>query len=231
MLEVLVFIRIVAILRAVEANAAEGVSEVAAAAVEQTTSTRWAACSCDEKQHPGDLQHGTRLPPVAGKHGRPRVITNTSERHAGFSGGQIDPLPTEEMPRSKIATSRSSSASQDARRGLLRRCHIKVIPDKTTPGERVEGTKRWLAAQREGRFAFVFTPKHGSSGSTWSGKAFLSEDGALGLASHPGGFESRTPSNGSWHTSTTSIASPLSTRGPTKSHCQRDRAVPLETPH
>ena len=79
MSEVLCVYQEVAILRAAEANAAEGVSEAAAAALEQTA-PNVAFVSYDEKAgHPGDLQHGTRPAPRSrASMAASRAITNTS---------------------------------------------------------------------------------------------------------------------------------------------------------
>ena len=51
-------------------------------------------------------------------------------------------------------------------------------------------TKAWVAAQPEGRFAFVFTPKHGS----WLNliEGFFSKNGALDAPPHPRRIEGRT---------------------------------------
>ena len=91
------------------------------------------------------------------------------------------------MPASKTAARASSSAFS---RGSMR-------PTPPIPRSRSSWTiirrmcrrKRKMACRsREGRFSFVFTPKHGS----WLNLVGFFSSGALGLASHPGGFESRT---------------------------------------
>jgi transposase len=102
---------------------------------------------------------------------------------------------------------------------------IKLILDNHSAHVSKE-TKQWLATQREGRFSFVFTPKHGSW-LTWS-RACSRRWCARSCVTF-GWLRKPNSSNGSWRTSTPSIASLLSTRGPTKSRCQRDRSRSMET--
>ena len=102
---------------------------------------------------------------------------------------------------------------------------IKIILDNHSAHVSREINK-WLAAQRDCRFTFVFTPK------TWFlaqlGRRILSEDGALSPVSHPHRLKSRTEAEAS-PTSTTSIVSLLSTLGLTGSPSRRDMSRFMET--
>jgi transposase len=153
----------VAIWRAVEANAAEGVSEAAAAAVEQTT-PNVAFVSYDEKPGIQAISNtAPDLPPVAGKHD---CVARDHEykRHGTLSllagidllTGQVHAC-VEDRHRSRefIGFLKRLDAAYSADTA------IKVILDNHSAHVSKE-TKKWLAAQREGRFSFVFTPKHGS---------------------------------------------------------------------
>ena len=163
MSEVLCVYQEVAILRAAEANAAEGVSEAEAAALEQTA-PNVAFVSYDEKPGIQAISNtAPDLPPVAGKHG---CIARDHEykRHGTLSLlAGID-----------LLTGQVHACVEDRHRsrefiGFLKRLDsayaadtaIKVILDNHSAHVSKE-TKRWLAAQPEGRFSFVFTPKHGS---------------------------------------------------------------------
>jgi transposase len=163
MSEVLCVYQEVAILRAVEANAAEGVSEAAAAAVEQTT-PNVAFVSYDEKPGIQAISNtAPDLPPVAGKHD---CVARDHEykRHGTLSllagidllTGQVHAC-VEDRHRSRefIGFLKRLDAAYSADTA------IKVILDNHSAHVSKE-TKKWLAAQREGRFSFVFTPKHGS---------------------------------------------------------------------
>ena len=163
MSEVLCVYQEVAILRAVEANAAEGVSEAAAAAVEQTA-PNVAFVSYDEKPGIQAISNtAPDLPPVAGKHD---CVARDHEykRHGTLSllagidllTGQIHAC-VEDRHRSRefIGFLKRLDAAYSADTA------IKVILDNHSAHVSKE-TKKWLAAQREGRFSFVFTPKHGS---------------------------------------------------------------------
>jgi transposase len=163
MSDVLCVYQEVAILRAVEANAAEGVSEAAAAAVEQTT-PNVAFVSYDEKPGIQAISNtAPDLPPVAGKHD---CVARDHEykRHGTLSllagidllTGQVHAC-VEDRHRSRefIGFLKRLDAAYSADTA------IKVILDNHSAHVSKE-TKKWLAAQREGRFSFVFTPKHGS---------------------------------------------------------------------
>src|SRR3954452_18741365 len=67
------------------------------------------------------------------------------------------------MPASKIDTARASSSPAPRQLGAAYPADtaIRLILDNLSAHISKE-TKAWVAAQPEGRFAFVFTPKHGS---------------------------------------------------------------------
>src|SRR3954470_20814085 len=67
------------------------------------------------------------------------------------------------MPVSKIDTARASSSPVPRQLGAAYPADtaIRLILDNHSAHISKE-TKAWVAAQPEGRFAFVFTPKHGS---------------------------------------------------------------------
>ncbi len=90
---------------------------------------------------------------------------------------------------------------------------IKLILDNHSAHISKE-TKAWLAAQPEGRFTFVFTPKHGS----WPISSRVSSPSSPARccatsASHP----NRNSRTASWPPWITSIDTPLSTLGPISS--------------
>jgi transposase len=102
---------------------------------------------------------------------------------------------------------------------------IKVILDNHSAHISKE-TRGWLAAQRSGRFEFVFTPTHGS----WLNlvEGFFSKLGRSGCAtsvSHP----SRNSRIASWAQSSSSIISLSSTLGPTCCMAQPDMFRSKET--
>jgi transposase len=226
MAEVLGVYQEVAILRAAEANAPQ-VAPKAEAAAEQTA-PNVAFVSYDEKPGIQAIANtAPDLPPVAGKHA---CVTRDHEykRHGTLSllagidllTGQVHAC-VEDRHRSRefIGFLKRLDAAYSADTA------IKLILDNHSAHVSKE-TKTWLATQREGRFSFVFTPKHGSwlnlveaSSPRWRDRSCVT----FGWLRKP------NSSNGSWRTSTTSIASLLSTRGPTKSHCRRDRSRSMET--
>jgi transposase len=163
MAEVLCVYQEVAILRAAEASAAEVASEAEAAAVEQTA-PRVAFVSYDEKPGIQALSNtAPDLPPVAGKHA---CVARDHEykRHGTLSllagidliTGQVHAC-VEDRHRSRefIGFLKRLDAAYSADTA------IKLILDNHSAHVSKE-TKKWLATQREGRFSFVFTPKHGS---------------------------------------------------------------------
>ncbi|MGH6869389.1 MAG: transposase [Methylocella sp.] len=76
-------------------------------------------------------------------------------------------------------------------------------------------TKAWLAAQPEGRFTFVFTPKHGS----WLNlvEGFFSKLARYVARVISGSLPNNSSKIASWPPSTPSTGSPSSTLGPTNS--------------
>jgi transposase len=75
-------------------------------------------------------------------------------------------------------------------------------------------TRAWLATRPSGRFELTFTPKHGS----WLNliESFFSKF-ARSVLRLPGWPQNTNSRSASWLVSTTSIAIPSSTRGPTSS--------------
>ena len=87
---------------------------------------------------------------------------------------------------------------------------IKLILDNHSAHISKE-TKAWLAAQPEGRFTFVFTPKHGSGSISSRVSSPSSPARCCAIsASHP----NRSSRTASWPPSITSIDTPSSTLGP-----------------
>ena len=163
MSEVLCVYQEVAILRAAEANAAEGASEAEAAAVEQTA-PNVAFVSYDEKPGIQAISNtAPDLPPVAGKHACvARDHEYKRHGHVEPAGGDRPAYRTGScLRRRPPPLARVHRLSQEARCGLRRRYRDQGHPGQSF-GACVEGNQEWLAAQREGRFSFVFTPKHGS---------------------------------------------------------------------
>jgi len=162
MAEVLGVYQEVAILRAAEANAPQ-VAPKAEAAAEQTA-PNVAFVSYDEKPGIQAIANtAPDLPPVAGKHA---CVTRDHEykRHGTLSllagidllTGQVHAC-VEDRHRSRefIGFLKRLDAAYSADTA------IKLILDNHSAHVSKE-TKTWLATQREGRFSFVFTPKHGS---------------------------------------------------------------------
>ena len=163
MSDVLCVYQEVAILRAVEANAAEGVSEAAAAAVEQTT-PNVAFVSYDEKPGIQAIANAAPdLPPLAGKHAcvardheYKRLGTLSLLAGIDLLTGQVH-ATVEDRHRSREFVGSLKKMDAAYPTGTA----IKVTLDNHSAHVSKE-TNKWLAAQREGRFSFVFTPKHGS---------------------------------------------------------------------
>ena len=163
MAEVLCVYQEVAILQAAEAEAAKVGPEPEAAAAEKTT-PNVAFVSYDEKPGIQAIANtAPDLPPVAGQHA---CVARDHEykRHGTLSllagidllTGQVHAC-VEDRHRSRefigfLETLDAAYPSDTA---------IKVILDNHSAHVSKE-TNKWLAAQPEGRFSFVFTPKHGS---------------------------------------------------------------------
>jgi transposase len=163
MAEVLCVYQEVAIVRAAEASAAKAAPATEMAGAENTTPSV-AFVSYDEKPGIQAISNtAPDLPPVAGKH---LCVARDHEykRHGTLSLlAGID-----------LLTGQVHACVEDRHRsrefvGFLKKLDaaypsdtaIKVILDNHSAHVSKE-TNRWLATQREGRFSFVFTPKHGS---------------------------------------------------------------------
>jgi transposase len=163
MAEVLCVYQEVAILRAAEAEAAK-VGPEAAPETAEKTAPDVAFVSYDEKPGIQAISNmAPDLPPVAGEHG---CVARDHEykRHGTLSLlAGID-----------LLTGQVHACVEDRHRsrefiGFLKKLDaaypcdtaIKVILDNHSAHISKE-TNKWLAAQPEGRFSFVFTPKHGS---------------------------------------------------------------------
>ena len=123
-----------------------------------------AVVSYDEK--PGIQAIGTTapdLPPVPGAH--PTIARDHEYKRHGtvtLMAG-IDCSPGKSMPWSEIAIAvASSSNSLVSSTWLTPRQPRSRSFSTITPRIFLEKPKTWLAARPEGRFQFVFTPKHGS---------------------------------------------------------------------
>jgi transposase len=101
---------------------------------------------------------------------------------------------------------------------------IKIILDNHSAHISKE-TKAWLAQQPDGRFTFVFTPKHGS----WLNlvEGFFSKLAAPRFATSEW-LRWRNCVNESWPPSISPTANPSSTLGPTKSMRRRDMSRFME---
>jgi len=163
MAEVLCVYQEVAILRAAEADAAKACSGPASGATDKTE-PNVAFVSYDEK--PGIQAISNTAPdllPVAGEHA---CVARDHEykRHGTLSllagidllTGQVHAC-VEDRHRSRefISFLKKLDAAYPSDTA------IKVILDNHSAHVSKE-TNKWLSAQRDGRFSFVFTPKHGS---------------------------------------------------------------------
>ena len=159
--EVLCVYREVAILRAAESTAAKVGPD---ATLADRTASNVAFVSYDEKPGIQAISNtAPDVPPVAGKHA---CVARDHEykRHGTLSL----------MAGIDLLTGQVHACVEDRHRsrefiGFLKKLDaaypsdtaIKVILDNHSAHVSKE-TNNWLAAQREGRFSFVFTPKHGS---------------------------------------------------------------------
>ena len=161
MAEVLCVYQEVAILRAAQSEAAKLAPETAAA---ENTAAKVAFVSYDEKPGIQAISNtAPDLPPVAGRHAC-FARDHEYKRHGTLSLlAGID-----------LLTGQVHACVEDRHRsrefiGLLKKLDaayptdtaIKIILDNHSAHVSKE-THKWLAAQPEGRFSFVFTPKHGS---------------------------------------------------------------------
>jgi transposase len=163
MAEVLCVYQEVAILRAAEADAAKACSEADSRAMDKIPPDV-AFVSYDEKPGIQAISNrGPDLPPVAGEHA---CVARDHEyrRHGTLSllagidllTGQVHAC-VEDRHRSRefIGFLKKLDAAYPSDTA------IKVILDNHSAHVSKE-TNKWLAAQTDGRFTFVFTPKHGS---------------------------------------------------------------------
>ncbi|HEY1934688.1 MAG TPA: IS630 family transposase [Acetobacteraceae bacterium] len=161
MAEVLGLYQEVAILRAAELKAAQVAPEAAAA---EQTAPNIAFISYDEKPGIQAIANtAPDLPPVAGKracvardHEYKRLGTLSLLAGIDLLTGQVH-ATVEDRHRSRefIGFLKKLDAAHAAETA------IKVVLDNHSAHVSKE-TNKWLAAQREDRFSFVFTPKHGS---------------------------------------------------------------------
>ena len=153
----------VAILRAARSNAAEFAPDAEAAVVEQTA-PNVAFVSYDEK--PGIQANSNTapdLPAVAGKHACvardhefKRLGTLSLLAGIDLLTGQVYAnVEDRHLTREFVGFLKKLDAAYPADTA------IKLILDNHSAHVSKE-TNKWLAAQRDGRFNFVFTPKHGS---------------------------------------------------------------------
>jgi transposase len=116
-----------------------------------------------EAGHPGDCQYGARPPPVAGKH------ACVARDHEYKRHGTLSLLAGIDLLTGQVHASVEDRHRSREFIGFLKRLDaaysadtaIKLILDNHSAHVSKE-TKTWLATQRQGRFSFVFTPKHGS---------------------------------------------------------------------
>jgi transposase len=163
MAEVLCVYQEVAILRAAETDAAKTCPGLDPGAMDQTEPTV-AFVSYDEKPGIQAISNtAPDLPPVAGEHAciardheYKRLGTLSLLAGIDLLTGQVHAC-VEERHRSRefVGFLKKLDATYPSDTA------IKVILDNHSAHVSKE-TNRWLAAQRDGRFTFVFTPKHGS---------------------------------------------------------------------
>jgi transposase len=163
MAEVLGVYQEVALLRAAEASAAKAAGDAATAAMEMAT-PNVAFVSYDEKPGIQAIANtAPDLPPTAGKHAcvardheYKRLGTLSLLAGIDLLTGQVH-ATVEDRHRSRefVGFLKKLDAAYPADTA------VKVILDNHSAHVSKE-TNKWLAAQREGRFSFVFTPKHGS---------------------------------------------------------------------
>ena len=164
MAEVLGVYREVAMLRAAEAKATQVAPEAAAAAAAEQTAPNIAFVSYDEKPGIQAIANtAPDLPPLAGKHAcvardheYKRLGTLSLLAGIDLLTGQVH-ATVEDRHRSREFVGSLKKMDAAYPTGTA----IKVILDNHSAHVSKE-TNKWLAAQREGRFSFVFTPKHGS---------------------------------------------------------------------
>jgi transposase len=163
MAEVLCVYQEVAILRAAEANAPQVAPKAEAAAV-KLTAPNVAFVSYDEKPGIQAIANtAPDLPPVAGKHAW------VARDHEYQRHGTLSLLAGIDLLTGQVHASVEDRHRSREFIGFLKRLDaaysadtaIKLILDNHSAHVSKE-TKQWLATQREGRFSFVFTPKHGS---------------------------------------------------------------------
>jgi transposase len=163
MAEVLCVYQEVAILRAAEADAAKVCPEADSNATNKTA-PNVAFVSYDEKPGIQAISNtASDLPPVAGKH------ACVAREHEYKRYGTLSLLAGIDLLTGQVHACVEERHRSREFIGFLKKldaaypCNtaIKVILDNHSAHVSKETTK-WLAAQPEGRFNFVFTPKHGS---------------------------------------------------------------------
>lgn len=163
MAEVLCVYQEVAIVRAAEASAAKAAPAAETAGAE-TTAPGVAFVSYDEKPGIQAISNtAPDLPPIAGKH------VCVARDHEYKRHGTLSLLAGIDLLTGQIHACVEDRHRSREFVGFLNKLDaaypsdtaIKVILDNHSAHVSKE-TNRWLATQREGRFSFVFTPKHGS---------------------------------------------------------------------
>jgi transposase len=163
MAEVLGVYQEVAILRAAEPKATQVAPEAAAAAAEQTV-PNIACVSYDEKPGIQAIANtAPDLPPAAGRH------ACVARDHEYKRLGTLSLLAGIDLLTGQVHATLEDRHRSREFVGFLKKIDaayptataIKVILDNHSAHLSRE-TNKWLSAQRDGRFSFVFTPKHGS---------------------------------------------------------------------
>ena len=227
MAEVLCVYQEVAILRAAQANAPQ-VAARAEAAAEAQTAPNVAFVCYDEK--PG-IQAITNtapdLPPVAGKH------ACVARDHEYQRHGTLSLLAGIDLLTGQVHASVENRHRSREFIGFLKKLDAAYPSDTLSRSSSTIIRRMCLRRPTNGSPNSVMAASASSSppstarGSIWS-KASSQRWHARSCV------ESAWPrkpnlSRGSWPISTTSTVSPLSTHGPTRSHCRRDRSRSMET--
>ena len=181
-----------------------------AAAKAEKSNKPVAIVSCDEKPgiRPSPRRHRI-CPPVPGRHASFARIMSTNAMALSLLAG-IDLLTGKVRARRKLPQPRVHRIPQ-ASRCRLSGQHRDQADPRQSFRTHFEETRAWLDTRPPGR-RLTFTPKHGS----WLNliEGFL-QVRSRGPAPHPGDLKARTQGAHAWPASTTSIAIPSSTLGPT----------------
>ena len=163
MAEVLCVYQEVSILRAAQANAPQVAPKAEAAVVAQTAPNVAFVCYDEKPGIQAIANTAPDLPPVAGKH------ACVARDHEYQRHGTLSLLAGIDLLTGQVHASVENRHRSREFIGFLKKLDaaypsdtaIKIILDNHSAHVSKE-TNKWLGEQRDGRFSFVFTPKHGS---------------------------------------------------------------------